>query len=761
MAPGAPVFYLGDNSMKICNPISPRRVLLLALAVAALGPALCETYAVEPHNRLRTRWADKVDPENVLPEYPRPQLRRDQWWNLNGRWEYAIRPDNAEQPQEFDGEILVPFAVESQLSGVEKFVGYADVLWYQRTFSRPSLENGERLLLNFGAVDWLCEVWVNGEKVGEHRGGYDPFTFDITDAAVEGDNKLVVAVWDPTDGGAQPRGKQLRRPHGIWYTSVTGIWQTVWLEKVPKSYLKELKIQPHALQGSVSITPQGSGDEEVTLVVRDGDREIATGTTKMGETVTIEIPDPVLWSPSNPHLYDLHVTTDGDDQVESYFGLRDISVMQDDQGDNRLALNGQPLFQFGVLDQGWWPDGLYTAPTDEALRYDLEVAKRLGFNMIRKHVKVEPARWYYWCDKIGLMVWQDMPSGDRYIGGSEPDITRTEASADNFERELRRMVETLYNHPSVVMWVPYNEGWGQWDTVRICQLLYEWDTTRLVNNASGWTDRGMGDVHDIHRYPGPAVPEKEELRAPVLGEFGGLGLEVPGHTWRKVQNWSYLPLENEKELLARYRKLLTEVRYHIGKGLAAAVYTQISDVEIELTGILTYDREVCKLPDSVRTLTELLYTTTPKVVDLVPTSERQPQTWRYTITDPGEGWRQSDFDDSRWRAGQGGFGGNEVPNVQPRTSWTTSDIWIRRNVDLSNRTFTTPTLRVFHDEDAEIYIEGKRVASLVAYTSEYVHVPLDDDVVDLLKRGPVTIAVHCHQSLGGQFIDVGIVDFAP
>lgn len=747
--------------MKVGRVNLPNTGLLLALAAALLISTQPETCQAQAEQKLRTRWADEVTPDNVLPEYPRPQLRRAEWWNLNGEWDYAIRPENAEHPQEYDGKILVPFAIESQLSGVEKYTGYDELLWYHRTFERPAIDGGERLLLHFGAVDWLSEVWVNGKKMGEHRGGYDPFTFDITDAAVEGENELMVAVWDPTDGGAQPRGKQLRRPHGIWYTSVTGIWQTVWLEKVPASYLSEVKIVPHALQGTVSITPLGSSDDKVTIAIRDGDRRVATSTTQMGKTTTLHLPNPVLWSPSNPYLYDLELTTAGGDKVESYFGLRDISVMQDDDGINRLALNGQPLFQFGVLDQGWWPDGLYTAPTDEALRYDLQVAKRLGFNMIRKHVKVEPARWYYWCDKMGLMVWQDMPSGDKYIGGSEPDITRTEASADNFERELRRMVETLYNHPSVVMWVPYNEGWGQWDTVRICQLLYEWDTTRLVNNASGWTDRGMGDVHDIHRYPGPAVPEQEELRALVLGEFGGLGLNIPNHSWRDVQNWSYVPLENKEELLQRYRKLLTEVRYSIGKGLAAAVYTQISDVEIELTGILTYDREICKLPNSVRSWAELLYQSSPVEIVLVPTSENKPQTWRYTTDNPEDGWQQPDFDDSHWRAGQGGFGGNEVPNAQPRTTWTTNDIWIRRNVDVSSQTLTRPTLRVFHDEDAEIYIQGKRVASLVAYTTEYVHVPLEDDVVELLKRGPVTIAVHCHQSLGGQFIDVGIVDFAP
>lgn len=734
------------------------RSCLLALMICGVGTAV----VADSPEKLRTRWAKDVTADNVLPEYPRPQLRRANWTNLNGEWDYAILPDTARRPETFDGKILVPFAIESQLSGVEKFVGYGEQLWYRRSFDRPTMKPGERLLLHFGAVDWQCDVWVNGKKVGRHQGGYDPFKFDITDMLGDGENELLISVWDPTDAGPQPRGKQLRRPHGIWYTSVTGIWQTVWMEAVPESYLSQLKITPNAADGTIEVTPFGPTPDEVTLVVKTEGGDIAEATTKIGEPVVIKIPEPRLWSPSDPFLYDLVATTAGGDRVESYFGLRDIAVMQDDSGLNRLALNGEPLFQYGVLDQGWWPDGLYTAPTDEALRYDLETTKRLGFNMVRKHVKVEPARWYYWCDKLGLLVWQDMPSGDQYIGGSEPDITRTEASADNFERELQCMVSSLYNHPSIVMWVPYNEGWGQWDTVRICLLLYEWDSTRLVDNASGWTDRGMGDVHDIHRYPGPAIPEREELRALVLGEFGGLALETAGHLWRTEQNWGYVPVLDLDDMIERYRKLVTEVRYLKGKGLAAAVYTQIADVEIEVTGILTYDREVCKLPDSVRALHELLYSQAkPELVDLVPTSEQQPQTWRYTYQRPMDGWHQPDFDDTNWRMGEGGFGGDAVINVIPRTMWTTDDIWIRRTVDVSGKPMSRPMLRVYHDEDATIYLNGREVATLIAYTTEYTHVPLADEVIEMLKKGPVTIAVHCHQTIGSQFIDVGIVDFAP
>ncbi|KPK37372.1 MAG: hypothetical protein AMJ65_14735, partial [Phycisphaerae bacterium SG8_4] len=460
---------------------------------------------------LMTRWGKQVSPDNVHREYPRPQMVRKDWLNLNGLWEYAIRPKEQRRPIKFDGQILVPFPVESALSGVMKPVGQENRLWYRRTFETPGKWKGRRVLLHFGAVDWDTTVWVNGTQVGTHRGGYDPFTFDVTDVlkgAVP--NDIVLSVWDPTDAGYQPRGKQVSRPRGIWYTAVTGIWQTVWLEPVPEAYIRSIKIEPDVDGNRISLSVDiaGSLDEhvvhgEVILPAdADGRREVSGRWDSPAKKFNVGLPGSVetrLWSPDYPYLYDLrialHTRKDGSslsaekiDEVTSYCGMRKIEVRKDDSGINRLFLNNEPLFQFGPLDQGWWPDGLYTAPSDKALRYDIQVLRKLGCNMLRKHVKIEPDRLYHWCDKLGLLVWQDMPSGDKYIRGNQPDIQRTPESAAQFEAELKAMITTFYNHPSIIMWVPYNEGWGQWDTPRIVDLIKQLDPTRLVNNTSGWAD---------------------------------------------------------------------------------------------------------------------------------------------------------------------------------------------------------------------------------------------------------------------------------
>ncbi|HYW78787.1 MAG TPA: glycoside hydrolase family 2, partial [Thermoguttaceae bacterium] len=402
-----------------------RFALLISMAAvtAAIAPGVAqEQSSWKPvDGPLMTRWAKEVSPDNVLPEYPRPQLVRREWQNLNGLWEYAIRPKDGATPTQFDGPIMVPFAVESSLSGVARRVGETNRLWYRRAFDRPALPPGGRLLLHFGAVDWHAVVWINGQKVGEHRGGYDPFSFDITDALkTDGPQELVVGVWDPTDSSTQPRGKQIREPGGIWYTPVTGIWQTVWLEPVPAVYVRSLRITPDIDRGEVRITLDTVGpidDAQIWATALDGDREIATTKGRIGDELVLKIPDTKLWSPDSPFLYGLRVgmagkATDAVDTVESYFGMRKISLGKDAAGHTRLLLNNRPLFQYGPLDQGWWPDGLYTAPTDEALRHDIEVTRQLGFNMIRKHVKVEPQRWYYHCDRLGMLVWQDMPNGN-------------------------------------------------------------------------------------------------------------------------------------------------------------------------------------------------------------------------------------------------------------------------------------------------------------------------------------------------------------
>ena len=610
--------------------------------------AVCASAAWKPADRpLMTKWAREVSPEKVHPEYPRPQMVREGWLNLNGLWDYAIKPKDASRPDSFDGQILVPFPVESALSGVMKPVGPDNRLWYRRTFTVPEkwTAHKKRLLLHFGAVDWDATVWVNGKEVGNHKGGYDPFTFDITDALKsDGEQEIVLSVWDPTDAGTQPRGKQVRKPGGIMYTAVTGIWQTVWLEPVNPVYIESIQMTPDIDAGVLRLKVEVGGDVSdpglynvnVTLVGNPPQRvsetrgQRATGITVGGinEELQVVIKEPTLWSPDQPHLYDLDIvlgrkeseeeTQPGGrmvfyefaDRVRTYFAMRKISLGKDEDGILRLCLNNKPLFQYGPLDQGWWPDGLYTAPTDEALRYDIEVTKKLGMNMARKHVKVEPDRWYYWCDKLGLLVWQDMPSGDRGIGGREPDIKRTEESAKQYDLELTRMIQAFGNHTSIIMWVPFNEGWGQFDTPRVVDMIKKLDPSRLVDNASGWTDRRVGDVIDVHSYPGPAVPRLEEKRASVLGEFGGLGLPIPGHTWQAEKNWGYRSFSTRDDLTNAYLDLIRKLHPMTGaQGLSAAVYTQTTDVEVEVNGLMTYDREIIKMdPETVASANKALYT---------------------------------------------------------------------------------------------------------------------------------------------------------
>jgi len=556
---------------------------------------------------IRTPWAKDVNPSSVWPEYPRPMMVRKAWLNLNGLWDYALTVTNATEPNSFDGQILVPFAVESALSGVGKAVAPDKALWYRKAFQIPTAWKGKRVLLHFGAVDWDTTVTVNGQRIGSHRGGYDPFSFDITDALTrKGPQQVTIRVWDPTDqdNATQPRGKQVLHPSGIFYTAVTGIWQTVWLEPVPQAYIDCLKIIPDVDGQTVTVTTNVIGAAEghrVVVEVREG-LVSKVHQSALGQAATLRIKRPRLWSPQKPFLYDLRVTLRDArsrrvDSVVSYFGMRKISVAEDPDGINRLVLNNEPLFQFGPLDQGWWPDGLYTAPTDKALRYDLEMTKALGFNMLRKHVKVEPQRLYTWADRMGLLIWQDMPSSlyDR----QKVDPNRLAEADKQWELELRSLIDTLQNHPSIVMWVPFNEGWGQHDTRRIATWVKGYDPTRLVNNASGWTDEGAGDVRDIHVYPGPDAPKPERRRAVVLGEFGGLGLPVKGHLWKEEGNWGYRSFDDFEAYHRQYTDLISALYGLKRKGLSAAVYTQTTDCESEVNGLMTYDRRICKLDPQV------------------------------------------------------------------------------------------------------------------------------------------------------------------
>lgn len=562
-------------------------------------------------DKIKTSWADKINPDNVLPEYPRPIMERTQWQNLNGLWDYAILPSGQSEPSKFDGKILVPFAVESSLSGVQKTVGDQNELWYKRAFKVPASWKGKNVLLHFGAVDWKTEVFINDVKIGTHVGGFTPFSFDIT-PYLNGtaDQKLVVKVFDPTDSGYQPRGKQIKNPNGIWYTPVTGIWQTVWLEPVSEKYITDIKTVPNIDKSNlkVDVASVNTSNADVVEIILS-DKQQIVGKTKVaaGQSVEIAVPNAKLWSPENPFLYGMEVKLYAKgkvvDQINSYFAMRKVSMRRDAAGIMRLQLNNKDIFHFGPLDQGWWPDGLYTAPTDEALVYDIKKTKDFGYNMIRKHVKVEPARWYTHCDRLGILVWQDMPSGDRnprwemhrYYTG--PDAVRSTESETNFRKEWKDIMDYLYSYPSIAAWVPFNEAWGQFKTEEIVNWTKNYDQSRLVNPASGGNHYKVGDMLDMHNYPGPKIHIFDAERANVLGEYGGIGFPMEGHLWQTDKNWGYVQFKSAKDVTDKYIEYAEQLKTMIKSCYSAAVYTQTTDVEGEVNGLLTYDRKVIKIEE--------------------------------------------------------------------------------------------------------------------------------------------------------------------
>ncbi len=582
---------------------------LAAIIFAAAMPAMAYT-PLSTH--LHTPWAEEVTPENARPEYPRPIMERPRWMNLNGLWQYAITDKGTHRPSEFQGDILVPYPVESDLSGVGKRVGENKELWYTREFTVPQAWGKDQVMLNFGAVDWKTDVWVNGIKVGTHTGGFTPFSFNITDALnKKGANTITVKVWDPTDRGTQPRGKQVENPNGIWYTPVTGIWQTVWLEPVSKAHIASLRTLPDIDSNTLSVTALTEGvapDASITtsVVVKDNGKVVAQGKSINNQTVEIEMPDDVkLWSPDAPNLYDMEITLTRNgqtvDKVNSYAAMRKFSTIRDDKGLVRLALNNKPIFQFGPLDQGWWPDGLYTAPTHEAMVYDLDKTKELGYNMLRKHIKVEPATWYTYCDRNGIIVWQDMPSGDAehewqmrdYYKGVEPE--RSAESEANYRKEWKEIMDCLYSYPCIGMWIPFNERWGQFKTVDIAEWTKQYDPSRPVNPASGGNFFRTGDVLDVHSYPHPEMYLFDAKRANVIGEYGGIGLALKDHLWWNDRNWGYVQFNTPKDVTDKYEEYINMLYESVPRGVTGAVYTQTTDVEGEVNGLLTYDRKVTKV----------------------------------------------------------------------------------------------------------------------------------------------------------------------
>jgi len=602
-----------NEIMSITKEVKMRRLLLPLLLVFAV---IAKGQTWKPAKvSLTTKWCQTVTPQNAWTAYPRPQLQRTAWMNLNGMWDYAVLPKGQSAPAAFDGQILIPYCIESSLSGVGKPLLPTQELWYNKKFSVPANWAGKDIVLHFDAVDWETKLWVNGKKVGEHKGGSDPFSFNITPYLNKnGTQQIVLSVFDPTDTDLQPRGKQVLDPKGIWYTAVSGIWQTVWLEPINKTSILQFNPTPDIDNNKINISTAASGltgNEQLHLIIKNEGKVIKDTITAFSNNVALTIPSAKLWSPYHPDLYNIDVELRDKNKVldkfSSYFAMRKISLGTDKYGYTRIMLNNEPVFQYGTLDQGWWPESLLTPPSPEAMLFDMVKLKDMGFNMLRKHIKVEPSRYYHEADSIGLLIWQDMPSGFAGPGPShvaadaKEDWVRPAESAKQFEAEWKAIIDHLRFFPSIVMWVPLNEGWGQYDTKRLASWTKSYDPSRLVDAPSGWADRGAGDVNDAHQYPGPGMeaPLANKGRAVVLGEFGGLGLVIKDHIWDpNKRNWGYKTFMEKPALISKYTQLMFNMQLMVPRGLSAAIYTQTTDVEGEVNGLMTYDREVIKIPES-------------------------------------------------------------------------------------------------------------------------------------------------------------------
>ena len=733
-------------------------VIGVAVAVQAYQPAQVP---------LMTPWGEKITVENAWREYPRPNLVRAQWTNLNGLWQYAVTKKADECPTEWQGEILVPFALESALSGVGRLLEPTEQLWYRRTFS-ASMKAGERLILNFGGVDFRTQVFINGVEATDvpHESGNLPFSVDITDFVKEGENELILSVWDPSNTGFQSVGKQVLNPHGCMYTRMSGIWQTAWLETVPAAYVRGYTVVTDIDKGTVAVKviPGGElmGAAADVAVMKDG-KEISVGVVKAwGEAVTLPVPNAQLWSPETPNLYDLRITLRspaGTDEVKGYFGMRKIERRRDEKGVWRFFLNNKKVFLQGTLDQGWWPDGLLTPPSDDAMAYDIKYLKEVGFNCMRKHIKIEPLRYYYLCDKLGIMLWQDMPSG----GGDKENRYAL------YRDELKQMIDLLQTFPSIVMWVPYNEGWGQPGKSKTNQTqtwVKQYDPTRLVNGPSGWTDHGVGDTRDMHNYPGPGMFPLMEDRISVLGEFGGIGYIIADHAWSQ-KGWGYVSDTTVEASWGRYENLMKRLAKFARYGLGGSIYTQTTDVENERNGLLTYDRKVAKYDtQKLRAAHEQVYraaehTFVPEYHEILPTSQKEPHEWKYTTEKPADDWAQPAFDDSKWKSGPAGFGNENIKRDHKtsivRTSWETNSIWLRRTFEFKGEIPVEVSWRIFYDEDPKIYLNGQLIDTFDGYNARYEDRDANMDAFrKAVKPGKNVLAVEVINKTGGAYIDLGI-----
>ena len=755
--------------------ISLSMILVMAIMLTLVESVRAQSTWTKQTAPVMTPWGEQLTADNVWQEYPRPSMKRQEWMNLNGVWKYfkrtSINYDYERNTTSFSKAILVPFPVESALSGIMD-KSYSSnrraTHMYRRTFTLPNAFSDKNVLLHFGAVDWRCYIYVNGQLAGTHDGGSVPFALDITSFLKEsGTQELQVAVWDPTDGG-QPNGKQSVSPSGIWYTPNSGIWQTVWLEPVSPTHIESYEPIPDIDNSNVSIKVKTSASCTVTLTVKDGDNIVVEQTGPSDQTFTLPIPSAKLWSPDEPNLYDLEITAKEQgqevDKVTGYFGMRKFSRAMID-GHPAVLLNNKPLYMYGPLDQGWWPDGLLTPPSYEAMVYDLQVMKDFGMNMVRKHIKLENDLWFEWCDRNGLVVWQDMPSG---CGSGA--IGNIEYAMQNFYRENEELIEATRHHPCIGAWVVWNEGWGQHaergmaHTMRAVNSVMNanHDPGRFVHAVTGWVDVEMGDFLDVHSYPSPgAATNAVNERVASCGEFGGINLFIENHMWAgsDVNYTTVEDAETYANLYDRYTDRLGELQQE--KGLWMSVYTQITDVEQECNGILTYDRKVMKVSPAQQQMMrdKILRTINYRYKDVttvVPAGDENSSIqWKYTTTEPAADWFTTDFAATGWKTGSAGFGGGG------RTPWSSSDIWIRRTFKINSFDMSRlPDLRLwlFHDEDAEIYINGLLAAKMTGYNTKYEAWPLLPEAQQSLKfdGSDNVIAIHCKQTTGGQFIDCGL-----